>query len=81
MIGPLSSHCAAAHRIGRLCLDLLDGKITSLVAQYDTNGALVSTHKGQGTDMGLHGGILAYEVDDDRLQHFDKGIVETGIHV
>jgi L-serine dehydratase len=81
MRGPSSSHCAAAHRIGRLCLDLLDGKITSLIAEYDTQGALVSTHKGQGTDMGLYSGILGYEVDDDRLQHFNKGIAEAGIHI
>lgn len=81
MRGPSSSHCAAAHRIGRLCLDLLGGKITSLVAEYDTNGALASTHKGQGTDMGLYSGILGYEVDDDRLQHFEKGINDAGIHV
>jgi L-serine dehydratase len=81
MRGPSSSHCAAAHRIGRLCLDLLDGKITSIVSEYDIHGALVSTHKGQGTDMGLYSGILGYEVDDDRLQHFNKGIAEAGIHV
>ena len=60
MRGPSSSHCAAAHRIGKLCLDLMDGKITSLIAEYDTNGALVTTHKGQGTDMGLYSGILGY---------------------
>jgi L-serine dehydratase len=81
MRGASSSHCAAAHRIGRLCLDLLDGKITSLIAHYDTNGALASTHKGQGTDMGLYSGILGYEVDDDRLQHYEKGIADAGIHV
>ncbi len=81
MRGPSSSHCAAAHRIGRLCLDLFDGKIKSLVAEYDINGALVSTHKGQGTDMGLYSGILGYDVDDDRLQHFEKGIEQAGIHV
>lgn len=81
MRGPSSSHCAAAHRIGRLCLDLLGGKITSLVAEYDTNGALASTHKGQGTDMGLYSGILGYEVDDDRLQYYDRGIEEAEIHV
>ena len=80
MRGPSSSHCAAAHRIGRLCLDLLNGKITSLIAQYDTNGALVTTHKGQGTDMGLYSGILGYDVDDDRLQHFEKGIKAPVIH-
>jgi L-serine dehydratase len=81
MRGPSSSHCAAAHRIGRLCRDLMAGKLSTLIAEYDTNGALVSTHKGQGTDMGLYAGILGYEVDDDRLQHFNKGIAEAGIKV
>ena len=81
MRGPSSSHCAAAHRIGRLCLDLLDGNITSLIAEYDTNGALVTTHKGQGTDMGLYSGILGYDVDDDRLQYFEKGIQDAGIAI
>jgi len=81
MSGPSSSHCAAAHRIGRLCRDLMAGNLSRLIAEYDTNGALVSTHKGQGTDMGLYAGILGYEVDDDRLQHFNTGIVEAGIKV
>ena len=81
MRGPSSSHCAAAHRIGRLCLDLLDGKITSLVVEYDENGALKTTHSGQGTDMGLYSGILGYDIDDDRLQSFAKGLSDAGIQV
>jgi L-serine deaminase len=40
-----------------------------------------AAHKGQGTDMGLYSGILGYDVDDNRLQHFEKGIAEAGIHV
>jgi L-serine dehydratase len=59
----------------------MDGKITSLIAEYDTNGALVTTHKGQGTDMGLYSGILGYEVDDDRLQYYEKGIAQAGIEI
>ena len=81
MRGPSSSHCAAAHRIGRLCLDLLGGEITSLIVEYDENGALKTTHSGQGTDMGLYSGILGYAVDDDRLQHFKEGLTAAGIHV
>ncbi|MCB8940685.1 MAG: L-serine ammonia-lyase, iron-sulfur-dependent, subunit alpha [Ardenticatenaceae bacterium] len=81
MRGPSSSHCAAAHRIGRLCLDLLDGEITSLVVEYDENGALKTTHSGQGTDMGLYSGILGYDIDDDRLQSFAKGLSNAGIQV
>lgn len=81
MRGPSSSHCAAAHRIGRLCLDLLGGEITSLVVEYDEKGALKTTHSGQGTDMGLYSGILGYDIDDDRLQSFQEGLVAAGIHV
>jgi len=31
--------------------------------------------------MGLYSGILGYAVDDDRLQHFARGIIRAGIHV
>ncbi len=81
MRGPSSSHCAAAHRIGRLCLDLLGGELTSLVVEYDENGALRTTHSGQGTDMGLYSGILGYDIDDDRLQNYHEGLAAAGIQV
>ena len=81
MRGPSSSHCAAAHRIGRLCLDLLGGEITSLIVEYDENGALKTTHAGQGSDMGLYSGILGYAVDDDRLQNYREGLAAANIHV
>jgi len=49
--------------------------------EYDENGALKTTHSGQGTDMGLYSGILGYDIDDDRLQSFQEGLVAAGIHV
>ena len=60
---------------------MLGGEITSLVAEYDENGALRTTHSGQGTDMGLYGGILGYNIDDDRLQGFREGLEVAGIRV
>ena len=57
MRGPSSSHSAAANRIGRLCRDLVEGDLRSAVIEYDPNGSLVTTHKSQGTDMGLYGGF------------------------
>ncbi|MBP7483454.1 MAG: hypothetical protein KA788_13030 [Lacunisphaera sp.] len=38
MRGASSSHCAAALRIGRLCRDLMNGEITHLLVEFDTNG-------------------------------------------
>ena len=67
MRGPSSSHSAAANRIGRLCRDLVGGDLRKAIIEYDPNGSLVTTHKSQGTDMGLYGGFLGWEPDDPRL--------------
>lgn len=81
MRGPSSSHCAAALRIGRLCRDLMDGEIKEVIVEYDPNGSLATTHKSQGSDMGLFGGLLGWEADDERLPHYEKGIETAGIHI
>lgn len=74
MIGPSSSHSAAAYRIGRLCRDLLGGRVTRLEARYNRGTALANTHRGQGTDRGLYGAILGWELTDPRMQGFDAEI-------
>lgn len=76
MIGPSSSHSGAAHRIGRLCLDLLDGEITYLHARYNRGTALANTHIGQGTNRGLYGAILGWEMTDPRMEAYDERIEE-----
>lgn len=85
MIGPSSSHTGAAFRIGKLCLDLLDGRITRLTARYNQGTALANTHEGQGTDRGLYGAILGWDIVDPRMQLFEHEIaqrlVEAGITV
>ena len=58
MRGPSSSHCAASLRIGRLCRDLMGGSISHVLIEFDPNGSLATTHKSQGSDMGLFGGFL-----------------------
>jgi L-serine dehydratase len=77
MRGPSSSHCAASLRIGRICRDLMDGDIKTVNIQYDPNGSLATTHKSQGSDMGLFGGFLGWEADDERLPHYEKGITRS----
>lgn len=81
MRGPSSSHCAASLRIGRLCLDLMDGDIKEVYIEFDPNGSLATTHKGQGSDMGLFGGFMGWAADEKRLPDYLKAIEEAGIQI
>jgi len=81
MRGPSSSHSAAANRIARLCRDLVGGDLRRAVIEYDPNGSLVTTHKSQGTDMGLYGGFLGWEPDDPRLPDYAAQITAAGLEI
>ena len=81
MRGPSSSHCAASLRIGRICRDLMDGDIKEVYIEFDPNGSLATTHKGQGSDMGLFGGFLGWEADEERLPDYLCAIDEAGIQI
>ena len=79
MRGPSSSHCAAALRIGRLARDLMDGDIREVLVEFDRAGSLPTTHDSQGSDMGLFGGLLGWEADDERLPKSDGALKAAGI--
>jgi L-serine dehydratase len=79
MRGPSSSHCAAALRIGRLARDLMDGEITEVLVEFDISGSLPTTHESQGSDMGLFGGLLGWEADDERLPDSAQALADAGI--
>ncbi|MCF7733596.1 MAG: L-serine ammonia-lyase, iron-sulfur-dependent, subunit alpha [Akkermansiaceae bacterium] len=81
MRGPSSSHSAAANRIGRLARDLMAGRPAKLIVSYDPNGSLVTTHREQGTDLGLYSGILGWEPDDARLPTYPQALAAAGISV
>jgi L-serine dehydratase len=81
MRGPSSSHSAAACRIGLLIRDLMQEDITDVVIDYDPNGSLVTTHKSQGTDMGLYGGLLGWQADDSRMMNYEQHIEDAGIKI
>eukprot|EP01012_Entosiphon_sulcatum_P005934 TRINITY_DN12766_c0_g1_i1.p1 TRINITY_DN12766_c0_g1~~TRINITY_DN12766_c0_g1_i1.p1 ORF type:complete len:546 (-),score=66.56 TRINITY_DN12766_c0_g1_i1:1171-2808(-) len=81
MRGPSSSHCAAALRIGRLARDLTNGTLTHVEVRYDTAGSLATTHEGQGSDMGLCGGLLGWDCTDARLPQFRDHLATAGITV
>ena len=79
MRGPSSSHCAASLRIGRLCRDLMAGDIKDVLIEFDPNGSLATTHRDQGSDMGLFGGFLGWEADDERLPDSERYLADAGI--
>jgi len=81
MRGPSSSHSAAAQRIGRIARDLMHGRFQRVVVDYDPSGSLVTTHRTQGSDLGLAGGLLGWEADDERLSHYSEALEKAGIEV
>jgi L-serine dehydratase len=81
MRGPSSSHCAAALRIGRLARDLMDGEIDEVLVEFDRNGSLPTTHDTQGSDMGLFGGLLGWDADDERLPESGAALRDAGIRL
>lgn len=81
MRGPSSSHSAAANRIGRLMRALAGEKIATLVVRYDPNGSLVTTHKEQGSDLGLYSGILGWTPDDLRLPTYEQALKDKDIKI
>jgi L-serine dehydratase len=81
MRGPSSSHCAAALRIGRLARALMDNDIAEVLVEFDRSGSLPTTHDSQGSDMGLFGGLLGWDADDERLPDSAQALDEAGIQL
>ncbi len=69
MIGPSSSHTAAAVRMGHLIRQMTEGRPEKIQFEFSKSGAVASTYWGQGSAFGLAGGILGYAADDIRLTH------------
>ena len=81
MRGPSSSHSAASVRIGRLARDLCGGQPESVLVEFDTEGSLPTTHDSQGSDMGLFGGLLGWDADDERLPESAAALKAAGIQL
>jgi len=79
MRGPSSSHCAAALRIGRLARDLMDGAVEEVLIEFDRGGSLPATHESHGSDMGLAGGLMGWEADDERLPDSVRSLRDAGV--
>lgn len=81
MRGPSSSHCAAALRIGRLACDLMGGRISRVLMEFDAKGSLAFTHASQGSDMGFFGGLMGWHAQDERLLDSAAAARAAGIEV
>ncbi len=81
MRGPSSSHCAAALRIGRLGLDLMDGNLREVLVEFDRSGSLPTTHDTQGSDMGLFGGLMGWDAADERLPGSMQTLQDSGVKI
>ena len=81
MRGPSASHCAASVRIGKLARELMDGNISSVLIEFDPNGSLATTHTSQGSDIGLFGGLLGWDMTDKRLTDSAAAVRKAGIDI
>ena len=81
MRGPSSSHSAAALRIGKICRELMLGAPGRVVVSFDSRDALATTHESQGSDMGIKGGLLGFDPDDERLLDPDPHLADAGIEI
>ena len=79
MRGPSSSHSVAALRICRICRDLMLETPEKVLVSYDAGDALATTHESQGSDMGMKGGLLGFDPDDERLLKPDPHLAKAGI--
>ena len=59
----------------------MDGQISHILIEFDPHGSLATTHKSQGSDMGLFGGFLGWEAFDERLQDSAELIEKAGINI
>jgi len=61
--------------------DLMDGQFDHVLVQFDKAGSLPTTHQSQGSDMGLFGGLLGWEADDDRLPDSGEWLKRAGVEL
>jgi len=81
MRGPSSSHTAAAHRIGTFIRQLKEPVFTKVIVEFDRTGALATTYLGQGSAMGLAGGLLDIEMTDPEIINYEKHLKNSNFSI
>ncbi|MFX1299869.1 MAG: L-serine ammonia-lyase, iron-sulfur-dependent subunit beta [Promethearchaeota archaeon] len=79
MIGPSSSHTAAAVRIGQISLAIMGEPVIEAIIQL--HGSYALTGKGHGTDKAIIAGLLGYDAADERIKESFAIAKERGMKV
>ena len=81
MVGPSSSHTAASARIGYMLRCLCNNQPEQVTCEFSRSGSLAFCHEGQGTDMGLAGGLLGLGPEDERMPQAVDLLRQAGIEL
>ena len=81
MRGPSSSHTAAAHRIGTFVRQLDRSAFAKVIVRFDRSGSLPTTYLGQGSAMGLAGGLLGIELTDPKIINFEEHLKKSNFTI
>ncbi|MEJ2596049.1 MAG: hypothetical protein P8100_13220 [bacterium] len=68
MRGPSSSHTAASWRIAKLARQFFHAPLKTARIEFDRNGAWATNFREQGTVLGMDGGLLGIDIEDDRMK-------------
>lgn len=79
MIGPSSSHTAAAVRIGNISQAILGEPVKKAIVQL--HGSYALTGKGHGTDKAVVAGLLGFDAADERIKSSLKIAKDQGLVV
>lgn len=70
MVGPSSSHTAGAVRLGLMARHIYEKKPSTVdITLYNS---FAKTQKGHGTDKGIIGGILGFDVDNPDIKYAEE---------
>ncbi|MFI3173474.1 MAG: L-serine ammonia-lyase, iron-sulfur-dependent, subunit alpha [Eubacteriales bacterium] len=81
MRGPSSSHVAAAARIGAVARDMSHNSLKKVEVRVDVSGTLVLTYDSQGSNLGMHCGLLGIDLAEEIVPDCFQIMKDKGIEV
>jgi L-serine dehydratase len=81
MRGPSSSHTAAAHRIGSMIRQAAEPGFTKVIVEFDKSSALATTYLGQGSALGLAGGLIGLEMTNPEIINYKKHLENSSFTI
>ncbi len=81
MRGPSSSHTAASYRIGSIIRQADKLNFTKVIVKFDKTSSLATTYLGQGSAMGMAGGLLGLEMTDPEIVNYKKQLENSNFTI